>query len=219
MVVCPGCGSSRIRDDYRPAPLILRMIGIKALLCDHCNRQFKAFSLRSSQNRLPRHASRKADVFNRAAAVDLNRLSEELQVSLAIDKSSNSAADLMQAGGQMEVQDFRSGLSGLNPVEAEPVDPAKPENGLRAKIDRIHQEGRQGGVFEALEKVPVLSSFECPDCGSVDTRRRTRSSIERAVFSMTDHRAYSCNSCGASFYAKADSEMGEGRVANSSGAV
>ncbi len=226
MVVCPGCGSSRIRDDYRPAPLILRMIGIKALLCDHCNRQFKAFSLRSSQNRLSRHASRKADVFNRAAAVDLNRLSEELQVSLTIDKSSNSGAEFSQAGGQMEIQAFRSGRSGLsgqNPVESETVDPAKPENGLRAKIDRIHQEGwkegRQGGVFEALEKVPVLSRFECPDCGSGDTRRRSRSSIERAVFSMTDHRAYSCNSCGASFYAKAESEMGEGRVANSSGAV
>ncbi len=226
MVVCPGCGSSRIRDDYRPAPLILRVIGIKALLCDHCNRQFKAFSLRSSQNRLPRHASQKADVFNRAAAVDLNRLSEELQVSLTIDKSSDSAAELSQAGGQMEIQAFRSGLSGrsgLNPVESEPVDPAKPENGLRAKIDRIHQEGRQegrqGGVFDAVEKAPVLSSFECPDCGSGDTRRRSRSSIDRAVFSMTEHRAYSCNSCGASFYAKADSEMGEGRVANSSGAV
>ncbi|MBK7598555.1 MAG: hypothetical protein IPJ07_08540 [Acidobacteria bacterium] len=107
MVVCPGCGSSRIRDDYRPAPLILRVIGIKALF----------------------------------------------------------------------------------------------------------------GVFDAVEKAPVLSSFECPDCGSGDTRRRSRSSIDRAVFSMTEHRAYSCNSCGASFYAKADSEMGEGRVANSSGAV
>lgn len=75
MVVCPSCGSSRIRNDYKPAPIFLRVAGIRALLCDHCNHQFRAFSPRSPKHHIPSHATRKADVFNHAPAVDLNRLS------------------------------------------------------------------------------------------------------------------------------------------------
>ncbi len=45
MAKCPSCGSSRIRNDYRPAPLALRIFFIRAFLCNHCNYQFKAFSI------------------------------------------------------------------------------------------------------------------------------------------------------------------------------
>jgi hypothetical protein len=45
MAHCPACGSHRIRNGYRLAPLPLRALGIRELLCDYCNRQFRAFSL------------------------------------------------------------------------------------------------------------------------------------------------------------------------------
>ena len=41
MALCPACGSSRIRNDYKPAPLALRIFFVRAFLCDHCNYQFK----------------------------------------------------------------------------------------------------------------------------------------------------------------------------------
>ena len=44
MARCPFCGSERIRNGYRLAPLPLRAVGIRELLCDYCNRQFRAFS-------------------------------------------------------------------------------------------------------------------------------------------------------------------------------
>jgi YgiT-type zinc finger domain-containing protein len=47
MAHCPACGSHRIRNGYRLAPLPLRAVGIRELLCDYCNRQFRAFSPRA----------------------------------------------------------------------------------------------------------------------------------------------------------------------------
>jgi YgiT-type zinc finger domain-containing protein len=47
MAHCPACGSHRIRNGYRQAPLPLRAVGIRELLCDYCNRQFRAFSPRA----------------------------------------------------------------------------------------------------------------------------------------------------------------------------
>jgi ribosomal protein L37AE/L43A len=42
---CPKCGSSRIRRGYKPTPLLLRMVGIYNLLCDHCNLLFRGFAI------------------------------------------------------------------------------------------------------------------------------------------------------------------------------
>ncbi len=42
---CPKCRSSRIRRGYKPTPLLLRMVGIYNLLCDHCNLLFTGFAL------------------------------------------------------------------------------------------------------------------------------------------------------------------------------
>jgi hypothetical protein len=47
MAHCPACGSHRIRNGYRLAPLPFRAVGIRELLCDYCNRQFRAFSPRA----------------------------------------------------------------------------------------------------------------------------------------------------------------------------
>ncbi len=45
---CPKCGSSRVKRGYTDTPLLLRMIGVYALLCDNCNLLFKGFAVPDS---------------------------------------------------------------------------------------------------------------------------------------------------------------------------
>jgi ribosomal protein L37AE/L43A len=42
---CPKCGSSRVKRGYTDTLLILRIIGVYALLCDNCNLLFKGFAV------------------------------------------------------------------------------------------------------------------------------------------------------------------------------
>jgi hypothetical protein len=42
---CPKCGSTRVKRGYTDTPLLLRMIGVYALLCDNCNLLFKGFAV------------------------------------------------------------------------------------------------------------------------------------------------------------------------------
>jgi hypothetical protein len=60
---CPSCGSARVRSGYRPAPLSLRIIGFRELLCDNCNYLYRAFSPLPPKHPRRHSATRKADVF------------------------------------------------------------------------------------------------------------------------------------------------------------
>ena len=42
---CPKCRSKRIRKGYKPTPLIMRLVGIHYLLCNHCNLLFTGFAV------------------------------------------------------------------------------------------------------------------------------------------------------------------------------
>jgi hypothetical protein len=53
---CPKCGSSRVRLGYQPTPLLLRMVGIYNLLCDHCNLLFRGFAIPGT---IPKPGSRR----------------------------------------------------------------------------------------------------------------------------------------------------------------
>src|SRR5262245_54395984 len=79
MIICPACGSSHIRNDYKPAPLTLRMVGFRALLCDHCNHQFRAFALMPRKSRGIPETPYLAEVFAPAPLVDLNNINREAQ--------------------------------------------------------------------------------------------------------------------------------------------
>jgi len=76
MALCPSCGSARLRNGYRTAPFPLRLVGIRTLLCDYCNYEFRAFSPFPPKSSRHRQQKRKADVFNSAPAVDLHALAE-----------------------------------------------------------------------------------------------------------------------------------------------
>lgn len=42
---CPKCHSSRIRKGYKPTPFLLRLVGLRHLLCNDCNLLFTGFSV------------------------------------------------------------------------------------------------------------------------------------------------------------------------------
>ena len=55
---CPKCRSSRIRKGYKPTPLLLRLVGIHYLLCNHCNLLFTGFAVPGTvgrPNKKPSH--------------------------------------------------------------------------------------------------------------------------------------------------------------------
>jgi hypothetical protein len=60
---CPKCGSTRIRRGYKRTPLLMRLVGIYHLLCDHCNLLFTGFVLPGMLNKhhKKKHRHRKQD--------------------------------------------------------------------------------------------------------------------------------------------------------------
>src|SRR5215475_6634022 len=86
MTQCPACGSSRIRNDYKPSSLALRIFFIRALLCDHCNLQFKAFSFAGMPSRSRRRPARKVAAINQTPAarvIDLTKLKDKESEAIA----------------------------------------------------------------------------------------------------------------------------------------
>lgn len=221
MVVCPSCGSSRIRNDYKPAPVLLRVAGIRALLCDHCNHQFRAFSLREPKRPLPPEATRKADVFNPAPAVDLNQLKTKPAETKPADRKAEQKAEKKKdAPRRISLKNLHRTRSVHPPVNGELVNP-RPRD-LRTRITSLYEQRvRQAEALKEADSaeipsLPTASSGHeaiCPECSSNDVRRRPRNTLERAVFSITDHKAFKCLSCGASFYARPEKdEAGSGMV-------
>ncbi len=190
MIVCPSCGSSRIRGDYKPAPLLLRIIGFRALLCDYCNFQFRGFSIKPPKSHTPRHAKQKADVFNPAPEVDLTQLSQPRR-----ERPERITLSMFPTSDEEEIT-----------VAGELVEPVQTD--LRTKVTKLYDqiEKELPGSNRPQLQLASSSSAICPDCGSEDVKRRQRSGFERTVFSFTDHKAFTCHSCGASFYARLEDE-------------
>lgn len=63
---CPRCKSRRIQHGFNDAPLGLRLVGIRELLCNNCNLEFKGFALPGSLKRVP--SSREESSVNRRRA-------------------------------------------------------------------------------------------------------------------------------------------------------
>lgn len=197
MVTCPSCGSSRIRNDYKPAPFFLRIFGIRGLLCDHCNYPFRAFSPLPPKTRRPRALTQKADVFNAAPTVDLAQISRnpmadksELKVMLQPQKR----LDFIVSASSPATQEMQIITEQITPVRHD----------LRTEITRVSAQGvksRQNERHQAQPE-PSSSSQACPECDSRNVKRRHRNFFERTFLSFTEHKAFACRSCGASFYAR-----------------
>lgn len=174
MASCPACGSSRVRNDYKPAPLALRIFFIRALLCDHCNYQFRIFSISATSARDPQQRSNtRPAVFNPPLTreVDLTKL-----IGVATPPESNE---------------------GQNPQRSQ------TQTDLRNEIALSHaNEAGSQTHSEVNDQEQSSQSFNitCPNCGSASVKRRRRNTMERIAFSIGDHKAFTCSSCEGTFY-------------------
>ncbi|HMV46504.1 MAG TPA: hypothetical protein PLD20_27175 [Blastocatellia bacterium] len=84
-------------------------------------------------------------------------------------------------------------------------------NDLRTEITRVHvQEAKplpNGRLADSS------SAQVCPECSSRNVKRRHRNFLERTVLSITEHKAYSCRNCGASFYARSEKHQSQASIA------
>lgn len=215
MLVCPSCGSSRIRNGYKPALFIWRIIGIRALLCDNCNYPFQAFSPFPPKNRRPKQTA-KAD-YPVAPAVDLDQLKPV--------RTSGESIELKPAQPipAKPVQTKRPSPIGVAVATAKQpeisigivVDSVAPvRQGLRTEITKLYSQR----VQEKPDDSPSTgeSSLACPECQSCNVKRRRRNLFERVFLAVTDHKPYVCRSCDAVFYSKPNEQEngshGVGRV-------
>jgi hypothetical protein len=187
MLVCRSCGSSRIRSGYQAPPLLLRLILMRTVLCDSCNLQFYAFSLRlPSSGRARRKSPRQSESFAPvASAVDLNRLDQAV------------AEVTPTAGGKHELGFELAAM--IERAAKERIDPG------RQMMEKEAEKFLKNENPEAEEKdVPPRQDNRprCPRCQSVHTRRCHRNALERLVLSLSENRPFSCESCGRRFYAR-----------------
>lgn len=215
MVVCPSCGSSRVRNGYKPAPFWLRMIGMRGLLCDNCNFPFRAFSPLPPKSRRPQHAQRKADTFNAAPVVDLSQIQQKSETGK--HKASVAAPpveklELKIAPAPAEKFEFVNSSSSV-PASARLVTDhiAPVHSNLRTEITKITAPGNSEIIKlphvkreQHAKSEPHSSSHPCPECSSRNVRRRRRNFLERTLLTFSEHKAYNCRDCGAAFYAKSD---------------
>jgi transposase-like protein len=224
MVVCPSCGSSRIRNDYKSAPLVLRVIGIRALLCDYCNRQFRAFSPAPPRTRASRDNGRKPDVSHPASPplnhnhIEPSREQARLELGalrLLLSLESNQKQQIQTQEIEVDLTGFAS-INGSQHLNGNGyVVPIQPE--LRSEIVKLHdaQSAKESQALTVV-KERQKSNAACPECGSNWVRRRQRSGLERVVFALTNHKAFICRSCDASFYARVGSDGGGSNIMGSS---
>ncbi|MGH9765906.1 MAG: hypothetical protein ACREAB_00610 [Blastocatellia bacterium] len=198
-----------MRNDYKPAPLALRIFFIRALLCDHCNHQFKAFSLREPNGRAQRHPARKAALFNQALAapaVDLTRLNDgaagvkESESLVQSDQPRRLTIDLAALRLQSKTQQEVPGAIVIDQNSQTCGD-------LRTEITRLYaQDANDQPHQKSLdrERPSLPTAPACTYCGSTNVKKRHRTILERMAFSVTDHKAFTCRSCGELFYSKVE---------------
>jgi hypothetical protein len=180
------------------------MFGIRALLCDHCNHQFKTFSLRAPKSRTPRRSPRNEDVINPASAADPRHLN-----GASVNKAARNGQateprrltiDMDALRLQSKTQDEVAGA-----LVVDQISPVRRD--LRTEITRLYAQGAREPSRQlntGSNHVTSASTPACAHCGSSNVKRRRRTLMERVAFSVTDHKAYTCRSCGESFYAQAD---------------
>jgi hypothetical protein len=190
--VCPACRSSRIRNDYRPAPIYLRIIGIRSLLCDYCNFQFKAFSPFSPKHgkAKKRNASLPSPDQNSQKKIELKRLNHKSSQNKLDRNATNGSITTRQPSvvGEL-VDEFTEKFSTevMRLIE---------ENFGKSKTRQLTEKEQ-----EEEQKLPI-----CPECWSKRVKQIHRNSVEKVFLSITNHKSFYCRSCGYTFYARLENE-------------
>jgi hypothetical protein len=146
--------------------LPLRLLGIRTLLCDHCNYEFRAFAPRAPK-RAERRATRKADVFSAAREVNLEAFNQPLPSANHAPAPPELRQQITEISSQASTEPFAD-LQG-NHYERRPLKPSHvcPECGSH-DIDRRHRRLWEKLLF-AITKV---RPYFCQNCGATFYARR-----------------------------------------------
>jgi ribosomal protein L32 len=189
MATCPACKSSKVYEGYRRTSLIGRVLRVHEYLCEHCNLQFQAFSLRSPRQK--KHRSRPSD--------------DQFSGFIIKNTSKSAPSPEPPAVATQATAPQVSPAAGRPRAEVVAAPPALVD-GRQADDQPEQASGAAMNLSSLQERVqrrrPHRSHHVCPQCGATDTERRRRRLWERAAFYFTDIRAYVCRICGSSFYAR-----------------
>ncbi|MGE0132291.1 MAG: hypothetical protein AB7U82_29770 [Blastocatellales bacterium] len=93
---------------------------------------------------------------------------------------------------------------------------------LRTEITRLYAQGakdqyQRKGAERERPSPPAMPA--CTHCGSTNVKKRHRTILERMAFSVTDHKAFTCRSCGETFYSKVEDDGKERETFGATGAA
>jgi ribosomal protein L32 len=194
MATCPACKSSKVYEGYRRTSLIGRVFRVHEYLCEHCNLQFQAFSLRSPRQKKRRSRS-SGDPFSSFIIKYSGQGSASPEPPAAAPPA--AASHVSSAAGRP-----RAEVTAPPPFSDGPPPDGQPEEARGVAMDLAALQEK------AQRHRSHRSHHVCPQCGSTDTERRRRRLWERVAFYFSDIRAYVCRICGASFYARRKHKSG-----------
>ena len=149
MQICPRCGSSRIRHGYGRERFGLRLIGVRELLCNHCNLSFTRFVL---PGMMPKSSHRSKKRGNHEAKNANAPVSEQSTAPLSAQSTVPVSA---QSSGKRH----------------------RPRNRRSKKCPRcdgknVHRSSRRG-IRERAISIFSLYPYRCHDCDKRFYVRRT----------------------------------------------
>ena len=157
MQICPRCGSTRVRRGYGRERFGLRLIGVRELLCNHCNLSFTRFVLpgmmpKSSHHSKKRRNHEAKDVTPPASAQSTAPASE--QSNPPISPQSTAPVSAQSSGKRHRQRNRRS------------------KQCPRCDGKNVHRSSRRG-IREHAISIFSLYPYRCHDCDKRFYVRRT----------------------------------------------
>jgi hypothetical protein len=220
MASCPSCRNRNLRDNYHPAPLIYRLFGIRALICNDCNRQFHAFALRSPTGGVDPYAIPPDELSIEARLAELEKsrfgnvqpsvTQSTLQLPAEIGPVAPATVEppMKTPARRERVTVALRPEHSLEEMAQGKMLSARGESGAHVlKFQSQNNEVRTEHPIELKAAEPNEKLPPCPQCGSYNVRRRLRKRLERVTVAMLDNEAFHCDHCQTPFYSSPEDEL------------
>jgi transposase-like protein len=156
MQICPRCGSTRVRHGYGRERFGLRLIGVRELLCNHCNLSFTRFVL---PGMMPKSSHRSKKRGNHEAKDATAPASE--QSTIPVSKQSTAPVS-EQSTGPVSEQSTAPVSEQSNGKRHRPRN-RHSKQCPRCDGKNVHRSSRRG-IREHAISIFSLYPYRCHDC-------------------------------------------------------